>query len=297
MTWHSGLFHLRVLSLTLAALSLLGIGSFAARAQDLAEAQATHPWGRCRPGSWKRVRVVTESFDPKGRVTSVTTTDTLSFLEEIAEEDFSLRVEVTVDVGGKRFTSQPQSIRQGYFGELPGQAVSRRKVRDEEIAVQGRMLPVQNREITIQAENQKRVSVVQFSPRVAPHVIRCLTTITNGDGKTPVGSTQVDVVALDMPYKVLGEVRNVTFVRTVHTQAKGTSTVTLEIHCPDVPGGVVAHTSKELDEAGVTVKRSTLELLEYAHGDADDIEVIGRRSRAQHRSRGRETVPTDRRRR
>ena len=37
----------------------------------------------------------------------------------------------------------------------------------------------------------------------------------------------------------------------------------METHCKDVPGGVVAHSSKELDVAGRVVNRETLELVEY----------------------------------
>jgi hypothetical protein len=281
-------------------LILSGVGlapSLGGDADEMVQLQTTHPWGRWQPGSWKRVRVVTESLDQKGRVVGTTTTDTLSFLEEITETDFALRVEVTVDVGGKRFTSQPQSVRQGYLGESPGQSVTRRKLRDEEITISGRVFSVQNRELTIQSEKQRRVTLSQYSDKTPPHVLRSVTTMTNGDGKTPTGSTQVEVVAIDMPYRVLDATRNVSFVRTIHSQAKGSTTITLEAHCPEVPGGVVAHTSKEIDESGQTVKRSTLELLEFGLGDVANVEVMGRRSRAQYRSRGREATPNDRRRR
>lgn len=273
-----------------------GMTPGAALADDLANVQATHPWGRCRPGSWKRVKVVTESLDAKGRVTNTSTTDTLSFLEEITERDYALRVEVTVEVGEEiHLPTAVDSAR--ILWEAPGQVVSRRKIRDEEISLQGRTMPVENREITIQTEKQRRVSTVHYSEKTQPHVLRSLTTITNGDGKTAMGSTQVDVVALDMPYRVLSETRNASFVRTVQMQPTGATTVTLEVHCSDVPGGVVAHMSKEIDEAGQTLKRSTLELLEYDHGHAEDSEITGRRVRFQHRSRGREATPNDRSRR
>lgn len=264
---------------------------------DAAVMQMKHPWGKCVPGASKRVRVVTETVDAKGRVTNSSTTDTYSFLEEITDRDYTLRVEVTVEVGGKRFTSQPQSVKQGYFGESPGQAVTFKKVRDEEISLLGRPVTVENREVTIHTDQQRRTAVVHFSDSISPHVLKSVTTVTNGDGKTPIATTQVEVLATGMPYRVLGELREASYVRTVHTQPKRTTTITVEVHCADVPGGVVAHTSKELDETGAVVKRSTLELLEFDVGDRDNVEVSGRRSRAQNPRRTREPVPADRNRR
>ena len=259
--------------------------------------QARHPWGKCVPGASKKVRVVSESLDGKGKVTGTTTTDTYSFLEELTDQDFTLRIEVTVEVGGKRFNSQPQSVKQGYFGEAPGQSVTFKKIRDEEITLLGRPVTVENREVTVQTEKQRRTTVIHFSDTISPHVLKCVSMVTNGDVKTPLSTTQVEVLATGMPYRVLGDIREASFVRTVHTQPKGGSTITMEVHCADVPGGVVAHTSKELDESGQLLKRSTLELLEFDLGDRDNVEIMGRRARAQHRSRSRETVPQDRSRR
>ena len=51
-------------------------------------------------------------------------------------------------------------------------------------------------------------------------------------------------------------------VRIVKKDVSG-STVTLTINVPDVPGEVVAHTSKKLDAKGQVTRRSTLELVGY----------------------------------
>ena len=60
--------------------------------------------------------------------------------------------------------------------------------------------------------------------------------------------------------------KRVCHIKTVHTQDK-LITITDEVYCPDVPGGVIAHTSKTTDQAGDIVRRSTLELIDYAIGD------------------------------
>ena len=88
-------------------------------------------------------------------------------------------------------------------------------------------------------------------------------------------------------FNQLSNIKTAAFIRTVQQHAKGT-TVTLEVYCPDVPGGVVANTSKESNEAGRIVRRSTLELLDYGIGD--DKDETGRRVFLFHRKSPRRAV-------
>ena len=62
--------------------------------------------------------------------------------------------------------------------------------------------------------------------------------------------------------------------------------VTLEVHVDDVPGGVISHSASETDAVGRTVRRSTLELLDYAIGGQEQSPDPAVRRRF-HRSRPR----------
>jgi hypothetical protein len=241
------------------------LGPGRAAAEEL-EARLKHPWGACRPGASKEVRVVSENLDSSGQVVSRSTTVTRTTLQEVTAHDYALAVKVSVDVGGKKFDSTPQIVRQGFYGEFPGEAVTLRKLRDETLAFQGRTLTIETREVTISGERQRRVMSVACARAAYPFQFRCSASTFSGDGKTPLATTQVEVVATEIPYRVLGAIRDVAFVRTTQTHPKGTRTVTLEVHCPDVPGGVVAHMSKETDERGQTMRRSELELVAYDPG-------------------------------
>ena len=75
--------------------------------------------------------------------------------------------------------------------------------------------------------------------------------------------TVVEVLAVDMPYRVLTQVKPAAFVRTVQTQRGAVLVSTIEIHCVDVPGAVVAHSSHEFDANGRIIRRSVLELVDY----------------------------------
>lgn len=245
----------------------LATASVAIAAEEF-EPRLKHPWGSCRLGASKEVRVVSENLDASGQVASRSTTVTRTTLQEVTAHDYALSIKVSVDIGGKKFDSAPQLVRQGFYGEFPGEAVTLRKLRDETLAFQGRNLAVETREVTISGERQRRVMSVACCRAAYPFQFRCSANTFSGDGKTPLATTQVEVVATEIPYRVLGEIRDVAFIRTTQTHPKGMRTVTLEVHCPDVPGGVVAHMSKETDERGQTIRRSELELVAFDPGPA-----------------------------
>jgi hypothetical protein len=228
-----------------------------------------HPWGQFKIGSWKRVRTLTETLDEKGAVASTSTTETTTKLVDVDPEGYTLRIDVVVEVAGKRFTAQPQIVRRGFHGEAEGQNVSFKRTGAAGLTINGVKIPCEVQQITVDHENGKRITVVHYSERHAPFVLRRETTTLDNAGKPTDVQSQVDVVAFDMPHKVLAEVKPTSHVRIMHQQGKA-STLTLEVHCTDVPGGVVSHTSKESDESGRVIRRSTLELLDYGIGTGDD---------------------------
>ena len=79
----------------------------------------------------------------------------------------------------------------------------------------------------------------------------------------PTYRAEVAVLALDMPGRVLTEIKPTSHVRTLETYSNGMRKLTVEVLCDSVPGGVIIHTLKQLDEAGTVVQRSTLDLIDY----------------------------------
>ena len=96
----------------------------------------------------------------------------------------------------------------------------------------------------------------------APYILRRQSKTTDAGGTNVLSETCSDVVALDMPQRVLAEIKNVACIKTVQKTPKGCVT-TLAMSSPDVPGGVVYQTTKETDATGRLIRRSTLELLSY----------------------------------
>jgi hypothetical protein len=237
-----------------------------------------HPWGRFPAGAWKYVRTTTETLDDKGLVASVTITDTRTVLAAADEESYTLRSEVTLDVLGRRIATTPQLAKYGYYGETPGQAVSVKRLADATLTIDGRPVACELRQVTLESDGGKLTSTLHYAPQAPPFVLRRETSVENGAEEKRTNSL-VEVLALNLPQRVRGELRTASYVKTTHKLPQGQK-VTLEVHCDDVPGGVVAHSACETDAAGRVVRRSTLELIDYGlpSGAAESDFVPARRN-------------------
>jgi hypothetical protein len=255
------------------ALSLLVLASSSLFAQRTWIPREHHAWGRFNEGSWIQVRKITEEFDERGNVKGVSTTETKTTLTRATNTGCTLRLEVTVEVAGKRIAAQPRDVSVGYLGQANGETAVIKLVRTEDLDVGGKSVSCDVFEVTINGADENTVSTIYHSDSLPPFVLKRVTTSTAADGKNPRHQTLVDAVGVEMPYRVLAEIKTAAYIRTVKKHANG-STFTLEVFCADVPGGVVAHTSKDLDEAGRLIRRSTLELLDY--GVADRRRLFGR---------------------
>jgi len=224
--------------------------------------RAHHPWGRFEPGAWKLVRVHTETLDEEGRIQSASSSETRTTLLEIEADGVTLCAEVLVEVAGKRFDATPQTVKQGFHGELASPELRTKSEGPAQVTVEGRKIPCQIEQLELVGPTSKTVTRLYYSPSVTPYVLRRETVATDMESKNTLHSTLVELVALGMPCRVLGEIKTGVCVKTVHQHAKGTIT-TLALTCDDVPGGVVFHSAKETDQNSRLVRRSTLELVNY----------------------------------
>ena len=102
---------------------ILAVGSLTAvpragRCEDVGVGKAHHPWGQFKPGAWKVVRVVAESLDEKGVVTSTSSTETKTTLLKVEKDGITLGIEVEVEVAGKIFRPEPRTVKQSFYGEM-----------------------------------------------------------------------------------------------------------------------------------------------------------------------------------
>jgi hypothetical protein len=246
-----------------------------------------HPWGRFSPGTWKTVRVVTETLDEQGRVVSTATTDTKSILLDMDNDGVTLEIQACMEVAGKRFESEPQTVKQGFHGEPLGSTVKLDEPADAEVVIEGRKIPCKLQRLESVAPKGKTDTLIYYSLATAPCVLKRDTVVTTDpEGKNELSKTVVEVTALNMPVEVQGEIKNGMLVRTVHKNATGTVTTVAEV-VPEVPGGVIRNSSKEIDQSGRLVRRSTLKLIDYnGDPDKDRSGLFGRKRTSRHHKPG-----------
>lgn len=258
---------------SLACICTVVLAAQAAEAQRALIPREHHPWGAFNPGSWTQVRKLTEEFDERGQLKSVSTTETKTTLVEVGERGYTLQLEITVEVAGKRIVAQPRTVYFGYYGETNGQRVVIKLVGEGDLMVGEKKVKCQILDSVIQGDDEKILGKLYYCDSTAPFVLKRDSESTDPQGETVHLKTQMDVIAVEMPHRVVAEIKTAAHVRKVKKHAKG-STYTLEIHCDDVPGGIVSHASKELDDTGRLVRRSTLDLLDY--GAVDRKRLFGR---------------------
>lgn len=248
-----------------------------------------HAWARFVPGSWTRVRRLTEDLDAQGNVDTVRTTETTTTLIEVSDNSFKLQMDVVVEVAGKRFAAQPKIVHLGFSGQSFGEQVDIRRVGQDALHVGVKKVDCDVLETTVTGETKKIVSKIYYSKNTNPFVLKSDSSTLAADGVQVQGTARVETIAIDMPYKVLADIKSVTYVRTVQQHVAGGATHTLEVYCAEIPGGVVAHTSKEVDGEGKAIRRSTLELMDYGIANqANAGRLMGlRRVFGHHRRRAR----------
>jgi hypothetical protein len=228
--------------------------------------------------------VVTESLDGGGHVSSVNTTETKTALMRIENDGVVLEVEVGVEVAGKQFNGLPQCIKQGFHGELASSDVKFLPPAAAEVCIEDQKFPCRSQQIEV-AGSASRTSVnVFFSDTLSPYILRRQSKTTDSGGSTVLNETLSEVVALDMPQRVLADIKNVACIKTVQKTARG-SVTTLAMSSPDVPGGVVYQTTKETDKTGLLVRRSTLDLVSYgSRSETEHTGLFGRKRPPRRRT-------------
>jgi hypothetical protein len=242
-------------------IALLPLTVGIAAAADLEVLRNSCPWVRFPVGSWKQVRVTVESLDSQGYVTGRTITETKTTLESLDEQGVVLRVESTYEVRGKRISNEPQLIRQTFGGIPAGHAISVKQLPDETVTMDRRKLPCRVQQMEFDEGQRRRVNLIHYC-ETNPFILRSLTTVAEPDDKEPSELTQAEVVDLEKPIAVLGQVKNAAHVRVTHKNESGT-TQTDSYTVAEVPGGEVSASSNKLDQDGTIVRRTTVELQGY----------------------------------
>lgn len=219
-----------------------------------------HPWGKFEVGAWKVLRATTESMEDGGRTVSVT--ETRFTLTEVTDTSLAIRVEVLVEMAGKRFRTEPHVVRQGFHGEPLGGALQVRDLGSAELAIDGRTIECRVMEVNNLVSTVRTVSKIWYSTVVPPYVVKKEATATDTATGRILEQATTEITVLDVPCRVGRQLLSTSQVKTVQRYDRGTVT-TLSLVSPEVPGAIVCQTSREVDREGRLVRRTTVELIDY----------------------------------
>ena len=101
---------------------------------------------------------MTETLDEQGHVVSTSKTDTKTTLLGVCSDSVTLEVEACMEVAGKRFRVEPQTIKEGFHGEAAGSDVQLEEPIDGEITIEGTKIPCKIRRLSLVGPNGKTES-------------------------------------------------------------------------------------------------------------------------------------------
>ncbi|MBL9123248.1 MAG: hypothetical protein JNG90_06415 [Planctomycetaceae bacterium] len=234
-----------------------------AAAQDAEIKRGHHRWGRCRPGSWSRVRIMEEASSPDGsKITSVKTRKTT--LLAVDDQGVKVEVETTVEVAGSPVETMPQTLELS-FDDLPSSdaaKVQRSVLGPGSVEIEGSPIRSTIQQIEITDAAAKTVIKRFYAADTPPYVLKCETTKTDRQSDAVLAQTTLQVIAREVPYPLAGKLHSISLSEEVHKHPGG-SIRRLILQAAEVPGGLIAEATKMLDAEGHIVGRSTLELVEY----------------------------------
>ena len=113
-----------------------------AGAVEIAALRQHHPWARFRPGSWKQVRLATETLDAEGKVTTTSIARTRTTLSSVGDDGVTLKVEATIELAGKQIESEPQVVKQGWHGDVADRETTIEDLGEDQLTIAARESPV-----------------------------------------------------------------------------------------------------------------------------------------------------------
>jgi hypothetical protein len=231
-----------------------------------------HPWGRFNTGAWRLTRVVTECFDEQGAITTTSVTEAKTTLQEVGTDGVTLRVEAAVEVAGKQRDAEPQTLKQGFHGELAGDELTVQDLGVAEVTVDGRRVACRVEQLEATGPHCKTLAKTYYSATVAPFVLKRESTATDLETGEVLTQSTLTVLSLDRQCDLPRRRKHAAHVETVSTHPKG-SIVTRAMTSTEVPGGVLCQASEEHDAKGRLVRRSTLQLVACGVGDNEEYSV------------------------
>ena len=221
-----------------------------------------HAWGRFEPGAYSLVQTTIESVDAAGETENHAVVTTRTTLKQLDDDGVVLHIDANREIAGKRVHFDPRTIKQHFNGLVAGQDAVTTDGGTETVLLEGTNYLCQVQDIRITGSQTVTTIKLYYCPELPPYVVKSETTTTEQGSDKIVEHATMQVLATEMPYRVLSDILPTTLVEAYRETSQG-STRTLAIYAESIPGGLVGQLTKELDESGALVRQSVLELLDF----------------------------------
>ncbi len=223
-----------------------------------------HPWGRFRPGSWKKVSLITETFDRQGKLINTSVARTRTTLSGVNDDGVTLKVEATVDLAGKQVQSEPQTLLQGWRGDPLDRETTIKELGNDAVTISGTHIPCR-------VEESDSVTPGGPASHEACGFRTAYLRMCYGAKRPPMITTTTKWSARprsrSWPSRArsacCGAIARRPNCASYRRIPAGVIRTTLWSSL-EVPGGVVAHESEEFDAEGRLARRSKLKLVGYS---------------------------------
>ena len=233
-------------------------------AQEWVRSREHHAWARFDVHSWKTTKILADLIDDAGNITSTVRRETTTQLLETELDRYVLEVDSIVQIGVQKVNHSNQKLKRTINTKGKGFAAT---VEKGTLKIGEKEFKVDIRVVTLHTKQGKRVSRVSFCEQTTPHVLKRTTTYYDKKS-APLYTTTSAVTEFDVKQDVLGDAKIVCRIVTTHKQ-NGTTTLTDELYCADIPGGIISQKIIEKNIDDQITRRTTLELTNYAIGEQD----------------------------
>lgn len=233
-------------------------------AQEWVRSREHHAWARFDEHSWKTTKILTDLIDDAGNITSTVRVETTTRLLETELNRYVLEVDSTVQIGEQNVNRSNQKLKRDINTQGKGFAAA---VEKGTLKIGEKEFNVDIRVVTLNTKQGKRVSRVNFCKETTPRVLKRTTTYYDKKS-APLYTTTSAVTEFDVKQDVLGDQKTVCRIVTTHKQ-NGTTTITDELYCADIPGGIISQKIIDKNADDQITRRTTLELTNYAIGEQE----------------------------
>lgn len=248
-----------------------------------------HAWARFQPGAWRETQTVTETLDEQGNVTAQNLTLHKETLEAVAEGKVVLKVQATVELGGKRIVGETKTRVLHLETDGAGPLLETRRIENRPLTLTGQTIDCEVWELFYQEGAGNLRDVIHYRADKFPHVLRRETFVdlgkpamevnakpadaTSNEAEQPKPSAKqpspavaeqlIEVLAQQVPCEYGERILSCAVVRNYRHRNKGDS-VRLLFKSFEIPGGELAAQMTDFDAQGKVVRRSVTRLLDYA---------------------------------